>query len=264
MDNENPLTRRTLLKMGALGAAGLAAARSGEAAAGGAAKKASPIALPSKHFYTGGAFDGKKALRAYFDMMDRFGYPIPEVLKTDQLWTCDFLQADFSTLGMAGIFWINEKGVYGKSGAANYSGDFKDQAYGYLGHEIYLLPGQMVPEHSHIGGPEGYGPKMEAWQVRYGEAEFFGEYKGAGDETLIRDLPAKDRPWGYGQDWFKSKYVATRTAKTAQLYVQSDPESWHFVRAGAEGAIISEYATYHNHVRFTKPGMAFDNTKPKP
>ena len=27
------------------------------------------------------------------------------------------------------------------------------------------------------------------------------------------------------------------------------------------GAIVTEYATYHNHVEFSKPGMEFDNSK---
>lgn len=35
----------------------------------------------------------------------------------------------------------------------------------------------------------------------------------------------------------------------------SDPESWHFMRAGKDGASVSEYATYHNDVKFSKPGM---------
>jgi hypothetical protein len=74
-------------------------------------------------------------------------------------------------------------------------------------------------------------------------------------------MPEKERPWGYGEPWFKSKYVAVRTAKSGKLYSLEDPESWHFQRAGAEGAIVAEYATYHNHVEFSKPGMEFDSSK---
>ena len=218
--------------------------------------------LGSKAFYKAdGAFDPAAAKEAYFDMMRAFGYPIPAVLKTDQFWVCDFVQRDFGKLGMGGIFWINEKGVYGQSGAKAYKGEFKDKRFGYLGHEIYLLPGQVLPEHNHIGGPEGYGPKMEAWHVRYGSVTFFGEYKGAGNETPIDKMPAKDRPWGCGQDWFKSKYFAKRTV--GQMYKLADPVSWHFQRAGAQGAIVSEYATYHNHVQFSKPGMEFASSKAK-
>jgi len=220
-------------------------------------------AAPSASFYKSGAFDQEAAKAAYFKVMEKFGYPIPDVLKTDEFWVCDFVQADFAKLGMGGIFWINEKGNYGENGGAAYKGDFKDRDFGYLGHEIYLLPGQMLPEHYHIGGPEGYGPKMEAWQVRYGEVEFFGEYKRAGDETLISEMPKEEQPWGFGEDWFKCKYVAKRTAKAGKLYTLEDPESRHFQRAGKDGAIVTEFATYHNHVAFTKPGMEFDNSKGK-
>jgi hypothetical protein len=246
------ISRRTALK---------ATAGVGLALTGGCAQTGGRTACLKKDaFYTGGKFVPKKALTAYYDMMERFDYPISDALKSDQLWTCDFLQDDFLKLGMAGIFWINETGTYGKNGVAGYKGTFKDQKFGYLGHEIYLLPGQMLPEHRHIGGNEGHGPKMEAWHVRYGDVEFFGEHKGAGDETLISDMPKAEQPWGFGQPWFKSKYVAKRTAKSGKLYSLEDPETWHFQRAGKMGAIVSEYATFHNQVEFSKPGMEFKNT----
>ena len=91
--------------------------------------------------------------------------------------------------------------------------------------------------------------------------EFFGEYKGAGDEKLISEMTEKDRPWGYGQPWFKSKYYAKRSV--GDIYVLNDPESWHFQRAGPDGAIVSEYATFHNHVMFSKPGMEFGSSAAK-
>ncbi len=219
------------------------------------------VAKPANAAFYGadGAYLADPAKNAYYEMMRAFDYPIPAVLKTDQFWVCDFLQRDFKTLGMAGIFWINAHGAYGTAGSKAYGGDFKEGTYGYLGHEIYLLPGQMLPEHHHIGGPDGYSPKMESWHVRYGTVEFFGEHQGAGDETRISAMPAAQRPFGYGEPWFKSTYVARRSA--GELYSLQDPESWHFQRAGANGAIVSEYATYHNHVAFSKPGMLFDCSK---
>ncbi len=210
----------------------------------------------NKAFYKpDGAFNAEAVKKAYFSMMRAFNYPIPPVLKTDNFWVCDFLQRDFEALGMGGVLWMNASGKLGESGAKAYKGPFKDQLYGYLGHEIFLLPGQMLPEHRHIGGAEGFGPKMESWHIRHGTVEYFAEYKGDGDETLISDMPKAEQPWGYGQDWFNCKYVAPRTA--GDLYTMGDPESWHFQRAGANGAIVAEYATYHNHVEFSKPGMSF-------
>ncbi len=247
------LTRRQIMKYSAIGAAVTMTST---------ACSSSFKSPGSSAFYTkDGAFDPKKAKDIYLLMLKGFGYPIPDTFKTDEFWVCDFVQKDFALLGMGGIFWKNASGVYGESGAKKYNGEYADKHYGYLGHEIFLLPGQLLPEHRHIGGAEGYGPKMESWHVRYGTVEFFGEYKGAGDETLISDMPENERPWGYGESWFKSKYVAKRTAKAGKLYTLEDPESWHFQRAGAQGAIVSEYATYHNHVTFSKPGMVFENTK---
>ena len=257
MQNASEVTRRTALKTAVYGAGALAVSRHFASAE----TRGGDVSPESGSFYNGGAFVPEKALQAYFDMMERFRYPIPDILKTDAFWVCDFLQRDFALLGMGGIFWTNEKGTYGENGTGAYKGEFRDRNFGYLGHEIYLLPGQMLPEHRHIGGAEGYGPKMEAWQVRYGEVQFFGEHKGAGDETLISDMPKAEQPWGFGEDWFKSRYVTKRTAKSGKLYSLEDPETWHSQRAGAEGAIVTEYATYHNHVTFSKPGMEFDSSK---
>jgi D-lyxose ketol-isomerase len=210
----------------------------------------------NKGFYgKDGAFSQDGAKTAYYDMMRSFGYPIQKRIKGDEFWVCDFVQRDYEKLGMGGIFWINEVGTFGDMGAKAYKGDFKDKRFGYLGHEIYLLPGQMLPEHSHTGGNEDIGPKMEAWHIRYGSVDFFGEYKGEGNETPISGMPKDEQPWGYGEKWFKSKYVAER--KAGDIYVLKDPESWHFQRAGKYGAIVTEYATYHNHVQFSKPGMDF-------
>jgi len=216
--------------------------------------------MATANYYNDGRFTNEQARDAYYALMKSFGYPIPDVLRTEQFWTCDFVQGDFLRLGMGGVFWINESDVYGESGSGNYDGKFKDENFGYLGHDIYLLPGQTLPEHRHVGGAEGHGPKMESWQVRHGEVNFYGEYKGAGDEIPVGDLPEDERPWGYGEDWFKSKYVAKRTAKSGKLYTLKDPESWHGQRAGKNGAIVTEYATFHNHVAFSKPDMVFGNT----
>ena len=256
-ETPNEPSRRDILKCSVAGAA-VAMASTGCASLCGKS-----VQQPSNaDFYKpDGEFCADSARKAYFAMMEAFAYPVTDVLKTDDFWVCDFLQRDYEKLGMGGVFWKNASGKYGDSGAKAYAGKFKDASFGYLGHEIYLLPGQMLPEHRHIGGPEEYGPKMESWHVRYGTVAFFGEHKGAGDETLISELPESERPWGFGEEWFKSKYVAKRTAKSGKLYTLEDPESWHCQRAGPEGAIVAEYATYHNHVEFSKPGMEFASSE---
>lgn len=219
------------------------------------------IAQPkSASFYNpDGSFNQAIGKQAYYDMMRAYHYPISPMLKTEDFWTADFLQGDFAKVGMAGIFWKNVEGVYGEVGAKTYKGEFKDAKYGYLGHDIYLLPGQMLPEHSHLGSKKGFGPKMETWHITHGSVDFFSEYKGDGSETLISAMPDSAKPWGYGKPWFKSKYVTTRVA--GEVYSLGDPESWHFMRAGKNGAIVSEFATYHNDVQFSDPKMEFGNSK---
>jgi hypothetical protein len=204
-----------------------------------------------------GSYNGAAAKQAYFKMFNAYKYPIPAILQTDNFWTCDFLTRTFTTVGMGGIFWMNNKGVYGEND--NYSGTFAGTKWGYLGHDIYLLPGQLLPEHRHIGGYEGFGPKMEGWHVRYGSVEMFAEYSSGNDEVLISTLA--NPPEGFGTDWFKSKYAAPRNA--GEFYKLGSPESWHCMRAGINGAIVSEYATYHNEVEFSKPGMEFKGSGPK-
>lgn len=223
-------------------------------------KEATVKTYEKSDFYTDkGALDQASVKEAYYDLMERFNYPIPAILKGDNFWVCDFVQADHAKLGMGGVFWINEVGTYGRTGAKKYKGEFAGKSFGYLGHDIYLLPGQALPEHSHVGGAKNIGPKMEAWHIRYGAVRFFNEFGGTDGEKLISTLPAAERPWGYGQPWFKSKYYVDK--KAGDIYPQRDPESWHFQQALTEGAIVSEYATYHNHVHFSKPGLKFDCTK---
>ena len=256
------MTRRNMIKGVAAGAvASVPLLQNGCEAGGVSAAKPLPVFKNEQFYKKDGAFDAAAVKKAYFAMMEAFNYPIPPVLKTDEFWVCDFLQRDMTHLGMGGIFWVNAHGTYGTNGAKAYKGKFKDEKFGYLGHEIYLLPGQVLPEHNHIGGAEGYGPKMESWHVRYGEVTFFGEYKGAGDEIEIAKMPAADRPWGFGEAWFHGKYAAKRSI--GQIYTLQDPESWHGQYAGPQGAIVSEYATYHNHVQFSKPDMKFDCSKAK-
>jgi len=237
-------------------AAGISVATMIRPALGGAA----PKSRAGDDMYKDGKLDIAAVKRAYFEMFAKFDYPVPDILRGDDFWVADFVQGDMRRLGMGGIFWVNESGTYAKHGAQEYDGEFADEKFGYLGHEIFLLPGQTLPEHRHIGGSEGHGPKMEAWQVRYGEVTFYGEYQGEDGEVPLSELPADRRPWGYGEDWMKSKYGITRTARSGQPYLLKDPESWHGQRAGRDGAIVTEYATYHNHVTFSKPGMVFGST----
>lgn len=84
-------------------------------------------------FYKDGKFDQEAAKQAYIDMMENLGYPISENLR-DNMWVSDFALGDFPAVGMGGIFWAQEN------------------EHGVFGHEILLLPNQMLIEHWHVAG----------------------------------------------------------------------------------------------------------------
>ena len=78
-------------------------------------------------FYKNGKFDQEAAKQAYFDTMEKLGYPISDNLR-ENMWVTDFDLGDFPNVGMAGIFWAHEN------------------KHGVFGHEIILLPNQMLIE----------------------------------------------------------------------------------------------------------------------
>lgn len=82
-------------------------------------------------FYKDGKFDQEVALKAMKDMFEFYGVPFTDLMAKD-IWVTDFGLGDFENVGMGGIFWIN------------------DAEHGYFAHAIYLLPGQMIPEHAHV------------------------------------------------------------------------------------------------------------------
>lgn len=232
MTPDKSLTRRSMIKTAAFGAG---AALAGKAMDGGTAKAGcgscgsdAKAAAKDNDFYDGtGKFLAAKAKAAYFAMMKRFGYPIPPALKKG-MWVLDFALGDFVNVGMAGIFWWNSK------------------EYSYFGHEIILLPGQMIVEHAHVKTKEA-APKMEAWHVRYGMIYTLGE--GKETKPMPVKLPAS-----------QAKFITVRNCKPlspGEVSGLNRPAAKHFMIAGPEGAIVTEYATYHDAaaLRFTNPGV---------
>ena len=186
-------------------------------------------------FYQDGKFQGAKAAEAYYAMMKRFHVPIYKRLQTEEFWAIDFGLGDFSKVGMAGIFWVNEK---------------EDS---YFGHEIYLLPGQMIVEHSHVEVTENnVKPKIESWQVRHGSVYGFSEGTPNLDTMPAAKIPEAQKKFS------KVNHVELWTADG---YAHKLPaaKSWHFMMAGPEGAIVTEYATFHDNkgLRFANPGVKF-------
>ena len=161
-------------------------------------------------------------------MFRRFHYPVSDTLKKD-MWILDFGLGDFAQVGMAGIFWLNR------------------QDYNYFGHEIYLLPGQMIAEHSHLPTPKG-GAKMESWHPRRGMIYTFGE--GEPTPELLTKIPKSQR------ELVKSQHC--NPLQIDQVGHLNRLEAFHFMVAGPEGALVTEYGTFHD-----MDGLRFSNPKAK-
>ena len=220
-------SRREMMKGVAAGVA--SAALLGVPARG--AEKTTMKNYPNEHFYkTGGSFDVDAAKAAYYEMFASYNYPIVPRLKGEEFWAVDFGLGKFTEVGMAGIFWVN------------------NEQDNYFGHEIFLLPGQMIPEHSHVKTAKA-GPKMEAWQVRYGSVHIYGE--GEATPGVDARIPPLHREIAKARQ--EQKLLPGEVGQLAGA------EQWHWMLAGGEGAIVTEYATFHDGdaLRFTHPGIKF-------
>jgi hypothetical protein len=222
------VNRRSLLAAAAVAAGTALGQRTGPAAEPGEAPTAAQTYRSADFYDAQGKFLVDKAREAYYDMFRRFHYPISDTLRKD-MWILDFGLGDFARIGMAGIFWVNR------------------QEHGYFGHEIFLLPGQMIPEHCHLATDKG-AAKMESWQPRRGMVYTFGE--GPATPDLLDKIPPSQR------DLVKSRHgQALGIDEIAHL---NRLTAWHFMVAGSEGALVTEYGTFHDMA-----GLRFSNPKIK-
>ncbi len=229
------MKRRDALKVAALGSVGVVAAGVNSACAsssgdGNECKKTSTKMekrYTNDDFYVDGKLSAEIALQAYKEMFAHYNMPVDEFLLKNMFIT-DFGLGDFENVGMAGVFWYN------------------DAKHGYFAHEIFLLPGQMIVEHRHMA--TDYPAKMESWHVRQGSIYTFGE----GDETSDNpQTPASQKDFISVNNVVELKVNGINTLNRA--------EAPHFMIAGAQGAIVSEYANYHdgNGLKFTNPNVVF-------
>ena len=210
---------------------GLALAMLIAVGAGAAQAQGGAVPAPAnKDFYQNGKFLADKAKDAYFAMMKSYSYPIPERLRKE-MWVTDFALGDFAHVGMAGIFWYNDK------------------ATGVFCHEIFLLPGQMIVEHAHVAAGD-VKAKREAWHVRHGWIVTFGEGQASAQACPVK-LPASQAKFITVKAW---KQVREGEVDSLQRATAK-----HFMIAGPMGAIVTEYGTFHDNLglRFTNPAVKF-------
>ena len=161
-----------------------------------------------------------------FSSASTAGIPFTPFLEAN-FWVTDFGLGDFEHVGMGGVFWIN------------------NPDHRYFGHEIYLLPSQMIVEHYHV--ESAFPAKHESWQVRCGSVYNFG----IGEPTP--NPPALPES--------QKEYITVanyHVMNTGDLSALKEPESRHFLMAGEQGAIVTEYGTYHDNggLRFTNPNAS--------
>lgn len=173
-------------------------------------------------FYKDGKFQQDVAIEAMKDMFKFYNVPFTELMAKD-MWVTDFGLGDFENVGMGGIFWVN------------------DPEYKYFAHAIYLLPGQMIPEHAHVA-TKNFAAKHESWMVEHG---WVYNFSTVGDETP--NAPAI--PAAHGPIQSKN-FVVQNVGDVLRL---KELGTYHFMMAGPEGAIVDEWACYHDNdgLRFT-------------
>ena len=176
-----------------------------------------------------GSFDQEQAKAAYYELMEHHHYPIYDYLRGEEFWTLDFGLGNFAEAGMAGTFWINHA------------------EHDYMGHEIFLLPGQMIPEHWHEA-TDASRAKVEAWHLRHGSLTLVAE----GETTPGFEIPPMHRDIAVAR--------SATVAKPGETVPLNAALERHWMIAGPDGAIVSEYGCAHDMdgLRFTHPDITLD------
>lgn len=170
-----------------------------------------------------GAFDQEAAKGAYLDLLRQAGYPVNDAI-AGKLWISDLGLGNFAETGFGAIVW------------------WGDEAHNFSGLDAFLLPGQTIPEHWHVAIRD-LPAKMEAWLVRYGEVYAYGE----GEPTPA--MKASLSPAAAAQVTARRE----RILAVGDIAGLSRPLERHWMQAGPQGAIITEFCTFHagEAVRFT-------------
>ncbi len=191
---------------------------------------AGSIQFDNSYYYgPDGKFQEDKAKDAYIAMMKYHGYPVYPGLR-EKLWVSDYSTGQFSKLGLGAVMWMNNE---------------KDR---YMQMDLYLMPGQMLPEHWHLDGANGNPAKREGWLVRYGLSHVVGE----GENNLPKEVVI---PKVHANGTATTMHDVVATPGTFVPLNRVGARHWQF--AGPEGAIITEVANVHtdNAVRHTDPAI---------
>lgn len=212
------MKRRTLLQMTAAGA-GLTAMQT-VAQAESKNRKKKKLTFRNKSFYTDGQFDVEKGRDAIVALCKHHGYPIFPDFR-ENLWVSDYNTGQFTKLGLAAYLFINNE---------------QDR---YMLMDLFLLPGQMLPEHWHLDG-ETNPAKREGWLIRWGKSYVVGQ----GTDNLAT-FPQITIPKCHMNSQTLTKHVV---AATPGMFVPlAEVKTRHWQYGGPEGAIITEVANVHTN-----------------
>jgi D-lyxose ketol-isomerase len=224
------LTRRTMLKTTAGAVVGAAAIGANVPKAKAATDAELKIPANADFYDADGVFDVEKGKDAVIALCEYNGYPVFDGFR-DGLWVSDYATGVFRELGLAAFMYHN-----------NPEGE-----YSYMVMDLFLMPGQMLPEHWHLSG-EGNQAKNEGWLIRWGQSHVVG----IGEPNLTSDIVI---PKCHCDGTVETKHQTIATPGTFVPLAEVGSKHWQY--GGPEGAIITEVANCHTDsaVRHADPAL---------
>ncbi len=184
-----------------------------------AKKNKEMITFKNEDFYKeNGEFDVAIAKDAIISLMKYHGYHVFPGLK-ESLWVSDYGTGQFTKLGLAANMFKNNEEDH------------------YMLMDLFLLPGQMLPEHWHLDG-EKNPAKREGWLIRWGKSYVVGE----GEDNMAK-FPEVKVPAVHMNGDVKTKHIIEAKPGMFLPLVEVYTRHWQF--GGSEGAIITEVANVH-------------------
>lgn len=199
-----------------------------------APKSITSIQFDNAWFYDkDGKFIEERGKDAYIALMNYHGYPVFPGMK-EKLWVSDYGTGEFTKLGLGAFMFVNN--------------DKDPEGYRFMLMDLFLLPGQMLPEHYHLKSAKSV-EKMEGWLVRHGSVTIVGE--GEPTPGLKERQPKSQSP--------SSTVFHGEEAKPGTFVKLNRVTARHSQLAGSEGAIESEVANFHDNsaVRHTNEKLIF-------
>lgn len=189
----------------------------------------SQSANAAQFYDAAGNFNQVAAKDAYLHFLRQSGYPVNDNI-AQKLFVSDFNLGRFTEVGLAAIVW------------------WGDEKHNYSGLDAFLLPGQVIPEHWHVELPN-VPAKMECWLIRHGEVYAYSE--GERTQNIKAKVTRSDAP-----------YITVnneRVLRVGDVAGISHPLEKHWMQAGPQGAIFTEFCTFHSGeaVKFTDPKIKF-------